>query len=117
VGVETVSAGAPSASPSAPKDHPSSPGVYGLAGGFAFAVLAALPRVAQIMATPAMSDVQATAVLTDLALHFVTNWVIWGVVLVGLATAYRRSRPLFWGLLLLVVVVCVVLAIGLGTFS
>ena len=113
---ETALAGPPSASPPASKKRRSSPGVYGLAGGLVLAALAALPRVAQILSIPAMSDVQATAVLTDLALHFVTNWAIWGLVLAGLVTAYRRSRPLFWGLLLLVVAACVVLAIGLGTF-
>jgi hypothetical protein len=91
--------------------------VNGFLLGLAAAVLGALPTVMQIMGTPAMSQVQAEAVLVDLGLHFVSNWLIWGIAATCLIAAYRRSTVLFWGLLLLVVAAFAVAAVALGVFS
>jgi hypothetical protein len=57
--------------------------------------------VSQILVTPAMSDVQAQMVLTDLGLHFLTNWAIWALIIICLAAIYRKSTRVFWGIVVL----------------
>jgi hypothetical protein len=66
--------------------------LYGLVGGLVMAVLPSIPNVSLLLLNPVISDAMLEAVMTDLFLHFIANWVIWGGVIAALVVVYRKLR-------------------------
>jgi hypothetical protein len=87
---DSVAAMAPA--PGSPEKHRLPALLYGLVGGMVMAVLPSIPNVSLLLLNPVISDAMLEAVITDLCLHFIANWIIWGGVIAGLVAIYRKLR-------------------------
>ena len=95
--VVTTTPSVPSPPPRQPKRR-STLVRYAVISGLILASLAALPKVAGINNSPAPTEGQ----VIDLLFHFVTNWVFWGTFVALFVALYRKSKPLFFSLVVLV---------------